>query len=160
MTYHYKSIVFRFTSSPFILNYVMRYHTDTFPDDKCKEILANNFYVDNLLMRGNDLDEMHKLYELAFERMKNGGFMLRSWNSNSGVLRAQMAADGRLVGHTCEEEKMSGYRYNVNNDLLSIAPCTIDSEANTKRKILSQTSKVYDPLNLVLPVLLEVEYGN
>ena len=69
-------------------------------------------------------------------------------------MRAQMAADGRLVEHTCEEEKVLGYRYNENNDSLSITPCTIDSEANTKRKILSQTSKVYDPLNLVLPVTI------
>ena len=47
---------------------------------------------------------------------------------------------------------MLGYRYNENNDLLSIAHCTIDSEANTKRKILSQTSKIYNLLKLVLPV--------
>ena len=39
-------------------------------------------------------------------------------------------------------------------DTLSLAPCTIDSEAYTKRKILSQTSKVFDPLNLALPVTI------
>ena len=73
----------------------MRYHAETFPDDKCKEILSNNFYMDNLLMTGNDLDEMHNLYDSTFGRMKNGGITLRSWNSNSSELRAQMAADGR-----------------------------------------------------------------
>ena len=46
VTYRYKSIVFGYTSSPFILNFVMKHHAETFPNDKCKEILANNFYVE------------------------------------------------------------------------------------------------------------------
>ena len=77
----------------------MKHHAETFPDDKCKGILANNFYVDNLLINGNDLVEMEKLYNLAFDRMKNGGFTLRFWNSNSIKLRDQMASDDRLVKH-------------------------------------------------------------
>ena len=154
VAYRYKSIVFGYTSSPFILNFVMKHHAETFPDDKCKEILANNFYVDNLLITGNDLVEMEKLYNLAFDRMKNGGFTLRSWNSNSVELRDQMASDDRLVEHKCKEDKVLGYRYNVDKDSLSLASCNIDSGANTKRKILSQTSKVFDPLNLALPVTI------
>ena len=59
----------------------MKHHVESFPDDKCKEVLANNFYVDNLLITGNDLHEMKSLYQLAFDRMKDGGFILRSWNS-------------------------------------------------------------------------------
>ena len=152
--YRYKSIVFGYTSSPFILNFVMKYHSESYPDDKCKEVLSNNFYVDNLLVTGNHLDEMKELYNLSYDRMKEGGFTLRSWNSNSTELRGQMAADKRLVEHTCEEEKVLGYRYNINRDTLKIAPCKIDSSANTKRKILSQTSKIFDPLNLVLPVTI------
>ena len=154
VAYRYKTIVFGYTSSPFILNFVMKHHAETFPDDKCKEILSNNFYVDNLLMTGNDLPEMKGLYSLAFERMKNGGFTLRSWNSNSTELREQMASDDRLVEHKCEDDKVLGYRYNVNKDTLSLAPCNIDPGANTKRKVLSQTSKVFDPLNFALPVTI------
>ena len=81
------SIVFGYTSSPSILNYVMTHHAETFPDDKCKEILSNNFYVDNLLITGNDLSELQEIYQLAFQRMKEGGFFLRSGNSSSTELR-------------------------------------------------------------------------
>ena len=154
VAYRYTSIVFGYTSSPFILNYVMKYHAENYPDDKCKEILSNNFYVDNLLITGNDLNEMQKLYDLSYNRMKEGGFTLRSWNSNSIELREQMKRDDRLVEHNCEEEKVLGYKYNINLDTLKIASCKIDPEANTKRTILSQTSKIFDPLNLVLPVTI------
>ena len=154
VAYRYKTIVFGYTSSPFILNFVMKHHAESFPDDKCKFLLSNNFYVDNLLMTGNSLTEMKDLYQLSFDRMKSGGFTLRSWNSNSVELRHQMDSDDRLVEHKCEEDKVLGYRYNVNKDTLSFAPCKIDSEANTKRKVLSQTSKLFDPLNLALPVTI------
>ena len=40
VTYRYKSIVFGYTSSPFILSYVMKHHAEKYPDDKCKEILS------------------------------------------------------------------------------------------------------------------------
>ena len=154
ITYRFKSIVFGFTSSPFMLHYVMQHHAKQFPEDKVSNILSNNFYVDNLLITGNEIYEMSKIYQEAYDRMKTGGFILRSWNSNSTELRDQMAYDGRLVEHTCEEDKVLGYRYNVKLDSLSIAPCKIDSEANTKRKVLSQTSKVFDPLNFVLPITI------
>ena len=154
VAYRYKTIVFGYTSSPFILNFVMKHHAETFPEDKCKSILANNFYVDNLLITGNDLEEMKTLYNLSFDRMKEGGFILRSWNSNSDELRSQMNSDKRLVEHQCSEDKVLGYRYNVSKDTLSLAPCKIDATADTKRKILSQTSKIFDPLNLVLPVTI------
>ena len=152
VAYRFKSIVFGFTSSPFILHYVMQHHANSFPEDKVSNILSNNFYVDNLLITGNQIDEMNVIYQEAYDRMKAGGFVLRSWNTNSTELRDQMAYDGRLVEHTCEEDKVLGYRYNVTQDSLSIAPCKIDSAANTKRKVLSQTSKLFDPLNFALPI--------
>ena len=81
--YRYKTIVFRYTASLFILNYVMKHHVKSYPKDKCSEILGNNFYVDNLIVTGNDMREMKDLYKNCYERMLEGGFILRPWNSNS-----------------------------------------------------------------------------
>ncbi|XP_064082947.1 uncharacterized protein LOC135198958 [Macrobrachium nipponense] len=79
VSYRYKAIVFGYTSSPFILNFVMKHLAESYPDDKCKEILTNNFYVDNLLITGNNIDEMKNLYRYpANDRMEQGGFILRS----------------------------------------------------------------------------------
>ena len=154
VAYRFKTIVFGFTSSPFILHYVMQNHAKSYPEDEVSNILSNNFYVDNLIITGNKVSEMNDIYQEAYDRMKAGGFILRSWNSNSIELRDQMAHDGRLVEHTCEEEKVLGYRYNVSQDSLSIAPCKIDMDLNTKRKVLSQTSKIFDPLSFVLPITI------
>ena len=151
--YRYKTIVFRYTVSPFILNYVMKHHVESYPKDKCSEILGNIFYVDNLIVTGNDMREMKDLYKNCYERMLEGGFILRSWNSNSDELRNLMKSEGGLVEHNCPDEKVLGYRYNIKKDSLSLALFSLD-EANTKHQVLSQISKVYDPLNFTLPVTI------
>ncbi len=40
------------------------------------------------------------------------------------------------------------------SDSLNIAQCKISPETNTKRKVFSQTSKTFDPLNFALPVTI------
>ena len=62
--------------------------------------------------------------------MKKGGFILRSWNSNSDELRNLMEAGGGLVKHNCPDGKVLGYRYNIKKDSLSLAAFSLD-EANT-----------------------------
>ena len=95
--YRYKTIAFGYTASPFILNYVRKHHVNSYPKDKCSEILGNNFYVDNLIVIGNDMREMKDLYKNCYERMLEDGFILRSWNSKSDEFRNPMKADGGFV---------------------------------------------------------------
>ncbi len=152
--YRYKTIVFGFTASPFILNYVMQHHMNRVLDEKNKQNLANNFYVDNLFITGNDLTEMKKLYKLSNEKLQEGGFELRSWNTNSIELRRDMIADDKLSVHSSKEEKVLGYKYNTEEDTLKIASIKMNENLNTKRKVLSQITKVYDPLNFALPVTI------
>ena len=132
---------------------MMKHHVKSYQKDKCSETLGNNFYVDNLIVTGNDMREMKDLYKNCYERMLEGGFILRSWNSNSDELRNLMKAEGGLVEHNCPDEKVLGYRYNIKKDSLNLAPFLLD-EANTKRQVLLQISKVYDPLNFTLPVTI------
>ena len=68
--YRYKTIAFGYTSSPFILNYVMKHHAESYPEDKCRQILDDNFYVDNLIITDNDIDELHDLYNLFFKNTR------------------------------------------------------------------------------------------
>ena len=56
----------------------MKYYVKSYPIDKCSEILGNNFYVDNLIVTDNDMREMKDLYRNGYERMLEGGFILRS----------------------------------------------------------------------------------
>ena len=87
--------------------------------------------------------------------MKQGGFYLWSWSSNSRELQSTMKKDGNFVTHENEYEKVLGYKYVVNRDVLQISQCDLDTTVNTKRSILPQVSKLFDPLGLTLPVTIK-----
>ena len=47
--FRYKTIIFGFCSSPFILNYVLKYIARQGPQDECAELIKTKFFVDNLI---------------------------------------------------------------------------------------------------------------
>ena len=116
VTYRYRTIIFGLNASPFILNYVIKHHVDKYPQDKCSKLLNSKFYVDNLLITSNSIDELNNLYKDSYDRMQEGGFTLRSWNSNSVELRDQFKVDKKFVEHDNDFEKVLGYSFLVEED--------------------------------------------
>ena len=149
--FRYTTIVFGFVSSPFILNYIVKLHAKRYFNDLCTEALINNFYVDNLVYTNNSKDVLLSLYSIANQRMLEGGFCLRAWNTNDSSVKGDMCKD---TLSPLSEEKVLGYLYDVPTDMLSLANVSLNKGANTKRSILSQVSSVFDPLGLYLPVIV------
>ena len=133
----------------------MSFHASKFPNDLCSKLLTENFYVDNFFYSSNDREELEYVYKEACVRMNEASFFLRSWNSNLRELNFKISADGRLADHGCPEEKVLGYRYNLENDTMSVSKVDCDIRANTKRLILSAIFSVFDPVGLVfLPLIV------
>ena len=98
-TYRFRTIVFGFTSSPFCLNYILKHHASMYHKDEISDILSNNLYVDNLLVTTNDPTFLKQVYYQSMKRMQEGGFQLRSWNTNEPSLRDTMKTEGTFVTH-------------------------------------------------------------
>ena len=141
-------------ASPFILNYIIQYHASLFPSDECTEILQNNLFVDNLVKTHNSEDKLMYFYQTSVDRMAQGGFDLRSCNTNSSKVKQQMIKDGKFVKHGCAYEKVLGYMYSPTTDVVKLAKVEINLMVNliTKIIILLQFSKTYDPLGFTSPV--------
>ena len=138
VAYRYKSLVFGFASSPFILNHVIKHHVSKYPMDECSNILLNNLYVDNLFFTGGDIDELLTLYRESSSRMGEGGFELRSWASNSSELMAHFQADECAVQHASDHERVLGYRYFPAENSLGLSEQPLsDLETVSKRSVLS-----------------------
>ena len=94
-------------------------------------------------------------YENAVSIMAEGNFCLKSCTSNYSPLRDKMKHGGSFVEHDGSEEKLLVYKYNIIRDSLKLNPRLSETESNTKRQILAQTSTVFDPLSLCLPVTIK-----
>ncbi|GFV99979.1 integrase catalytic domain-containing protein [Trichonephila clavipes] len=94
------------------------------------------------------------------------GFHLRKWNSNSTVFLAQFSEhsshDARVEfsKDSNESSKVLGLFLNSSNDTFGFQPSLELTPPLTKRRILSESSKIFDPLGLLSPctVFMKIFY--
>ena len=179
-------VVFGVSSSPFLLNATIRHHlknyTSTQPDVVDK--LLRSFYVDDVVTGTSDEDEAYMLYRRSKKLLKEGGFNLRKFCSNSVMLQTRIDSDEGLpncrvpstapveeaeesyVGSTLGprqethlgEKKVLGIRWDATADQFVMSVEDIASEAAelepTKRTIVSLTGRFYDPLGFLSPIVI------
>ena len=63
IAYRYRTLMFGLAASPFVLNYVLKFHIAKFQNYLTNLILNDNFYVDNLFMTSNSPSEMLDVYQ-------------------------------------------------------------------------------------------------
>ena len=172
-------VVFGVSSSPFLLNATIRHHLEHYrkshPD--LIQLLLDSFYVDNLTTGADSDDEAHSVYSMSKQILKEGGFILRKFRSNSSSLQQKIdAIEGASSSHSLAEEsytgatlgtpqlagsqeaKILGVRWNPQTDCLifsvsDIAQAALIVEA-TKRNVVSVVGRFYDPIGFLAPVVL------
>ena len=84
----FNRVVFGVTSSPFLLNGTVRHHVSNYEaeDPQFVNDFLSSLYVDDFNGGKNSVPEAFQLYTKAKSRMKEGGFNLRKWISNSEKL--------------------------------------------------------------------------
>ena len=85
--------------------------------------------------------------------MSKGNFDLK-YNTNVPQLRDEMIRDHNFVEHGSKTEKVLGYEYSPETDTIKEKVSKIKAKAVSKREVLSETSKVFDPLSLCLTVTI------
>ena len=91
--------------------------------------------------------------------MAEEGFELRSWASNNAELKDKFNIDNTCSTHGSDIEKLLGYDYSKSKDTLSIHNNLnyVECDRVTKRIMLANIAKVYDPLGLALPVTVSAK---
>ena len=99
-------------------------------------MIKNNFYEDNLIVSDDDNSKLMYIYKMAIIRLQ------------IEESKSLMEKDNSLTQHNSKFERVLEYNYDPNKDLLNITSSSIDNGAKTKRSILAQTAKDFDPLSL------------
>ena len=113
--------------------------------------------MDNILSGRSTEEESVVFYSEARTILSEANFNLRSWASNSTQLCDSAKKD--QVADGCEQVNTLGLVWNTASDKLSLAHkvFSLDHSLATKREVLQQSSKVFDPLDFTSPVTVSAK---
>jgi hypothetical protein len=151
--YHCNTIIFGNVSSPFSLAIVLSQHLAK-TDNPVARDLINKLYVDNLLTSVDTDTEALEYYDRSRSVMSDGSFLLRQWASNSKEL-TQRAKMENMATKSVTSVATLGLNWDTEKDTLKLMEKKFDkTKLATKRRVLSETSSVFDPLGLVSPLIV------
>ena len=107
VVYRFCTILFGLVSSPFIMNATLRHHLKTFADNDPVFVdkMIKSLYCDDLTTTVDTFQDAVELYSKAKDRMAEGNFNLRKWNSNCTEFM-------EVIRERCEEPQRSVAEYN------------------------------------------------
>ena len=117
-----------------------------------------HLYVDNVVSGCPSESEAISYYNEARSIMNGAHFNLRSWASNSSQLMDQASRD--KISDINNPVNVLGLQWNTKADKLSLtSKSSIPSITSliTKREVLKESSKVFDPLGLLSPVSVKAK---
>ncbi|XP_065361949.1 uncharacterized protein LOC135955527 [Calliphora vicina] len=151
--YALRTVTYGTTSAPYLAIRVLQQLSEdeetNFPE--ASHILRTDTYVDDVISGADTLEESLELQQQLSNLLKSGGFHLRKWNSNSFELMKNIPEEDREIQQSFSiyQPKMSkalGINWNTNNDYFYFSINFRFSEQITKSSLLSEASKLFDPL--------------
>lgn len=136
---------------------------DTENDDTTAAVLKTDFYVDDLLSGANDVTQASRTVNKLSMVMQSYGFQLRKWRSNSTQLLQLLPAAAKesdsLLLCECEEAsiKTLGLHWNPARDTFHFKINLTQDSSMTKRKLVSQVARTFDPLGWLSPVTINMK---
>ncbi|XP_075151028.1 uncharacterized protein LOC142225136 [Haematobia irritans] len=127
---------------------------------KASEILRNFMYVDDALAGSHTISEAIEARNQLILALKSAGFEMRKWTSNSKSILSDIPSSDLLHAEFLEFDDSStakalGIRWNALSDsFFFIVQDFPTSSTYTKREVLSQISKLFDPAGWLAPCLI------
>lgn len=155
-TFRFNVLIFGANCSPSILALTIKHHLEQYAESFTVKFLKEQFFVDNLIGSTSTTEELFEIYQNSQQIMKAGNFELKEWVSNYPKLNSLIEKDGNGLTEPTKQVKTLGMIWNLddNYDSLSTKSYNLNSEAKTKREILSESSKIFDPMGLFLPTTI------
>ncbi|VDK46105.1 unnamed protein product, partial [Cylicostephanus goldi] len=151
--YRFTRVTFGLNASPFLLSATIDYHLEnTASKDDMTEEIRNNLYVDNLFFGAQSSDEALTKYVHTKNLFRELNMNLREYRSNDEHFN-EAIEEGDRMQSTCP--KVLGIPWNSEIDKFVIkGSMGVSKERVTKRTVTQQLASVYDPLGLLVPLLL------
>ncbi|KAL3087919.1 hypothetical protein niasHT_029843 [Heterodera trifolii] len=150
--YRFSRVTFGVICSPAHLSIILKHHFAKYQQQQIR-LMEKDTYVDNIVL-GIDQDKtIGQTYRLLKTVFQDAGMNVREFVSNdwSEIEKLPEADRGKK-----EETKLLGVGWNLEFDKLTVKLAQFPKEGKiTRRTILSQIAKSFDPLGIVSPIILK-----
>lgn len=117
----------------------------------------SDFYMDDVMTGNGSVDNLLETQSQLIGMLRSGGFQLHKWASNNGKITEAVDSTEKKVVKTIKAEdsiKTLGLRWNTERDYFHFSVKLDEHASSTKRGILSEITRLFDPLGLVGPVVV------
>ena len=160
MTLQINTVTFGLACAPFLairsLHQLADDEGDKYP--LAAKLLKKDFYVDNLLTGAETIEKALEIRHEMTELLKLGGFNLRQWASNDERVLKGLSDDQIETNFELDREqtvKTLGLSWNASLDSVTYFVNPLEeNNKRSKRTILSEIAKIFDPLGLLGPIIL------
>lgn len=124
------------------------------------KIVKDSFYMDDLMTGAENLEEAKMVYHEVNELLKMGGFETQKWSSNStellDTIQKQKGVDTSSLEIKMDKViKILGLTWVRDDDMFKFTVHLPENDSPpTKRSILSQLTRLFDPFGWLAPVLI------
>ncbi len=132
---------------------------ETFPE--AASVLASDTYMDDILTGESSLDRAKLLQTQLVNLLAKGQFELHKWSSNAPELLDNIPEQQREYSFNEPSDarviKTLGLLWNPKFDFFSYKVSVSRETLYTKRDVLSQIARIFDPLGLIGPVIAKMK---
>lgn len=127
-------------------------------------ILARDIYVDDVVSGAQSIEEARQARSELSAILASGGFHLRKWTSNredffDGVPSTDLYSEDFRQFNSIDDVslKILGLSWSPRKDVFTFK-VTVEGRRCTKRTILSEIARIFDPLGFLSPVTFLAKY--
>ncbi|GFS90182.1 integrase catalytic domain-containing protein [Trichonephila clavipes] len=160
-TYKLATVTYGTVSAPFLATRTLKAIADEkkseFPD--AADVICNDSYMDDILSGESTLEGAKKLQTRLYQLLQRGGFELHKWVSNSPELLKDLSASSYVFGKEFQDApvKTLGMLWDPKVDCLTYKIKISDKVNFSKRDVLSEIARLYDPLGLIGPIVTKAK---
>lgn len=161
--YRLKTVSFGISSSPFLalrtIQELANLYEDQYP--RVCHVLKNDTFVDDIVTGCSTLAEALQLQNDLIGVLNKGCFELRKWASNHPQIVSHLSPDLlKFSDFSLDLEnsslKILGLQWNTARDFFSYQVKPVENPCS-KRNILAELARIYDPLGFLTPSILYVK---